>query len=99
VGQEWANDVRIVLFIVLAAQVQFVDSLERKIRASVKLNASPRHVPEKILVVDEIPRTRSGKIVELAVRAAIHNEAIENLSAIANPESLEAFRGRAELAN
>jgi acetoacetyl-CoA synthetase len=99
VGQVWAHDVRIVLFIVLAAQVQFVDSLERKIRATVKLNASPRHVPEKILVVDEIPRTRSGKIVELAVRAAIHNEAIENLSAIANPESLEAFRGRAELAN
>ena len=99
VGQEWANDVRVVLFIVLAAQVQFVDSLEQKIRATVKLNASPRHVPEKILVVDEIPRTRSGKIVELAVRAAIHNEAIENLSAIANPESLDGLRGRAELAN
>ncbi len=97
VGQRWEDDVRVVLFVVLAAGVQLDDALTTRIRKVIRDNTTPRHVPAKVLAVAEIPRTRSGKIVELAVRSIIHGEAVKNTDALANPEALEHFRDRAEL--
>jgi acetoacetyl-CoA synthetase len=98
VGQRWQNDVRIVLFVVLAAAVSLDDALKTKIAAHIRNAASPRHVPAVILEVPEIPRTLSGKPVELAVRAIIHGDAIDNTEAIANPNALDHFKNRPELA-
>jgi acetoacetyl-CoA synthetase len=97
VAQSWENDVRVVLFVVLAADVQLTAELQQHIGATIRRNASPRHVPAVILEVPEIPRTRSGKVVELAVRAVVNGDTVANLEAIANPQALEAFRDRAEL--
>jgi acetoacetyl-CoA synthetase len=97
VGQEWDGDVRIVLFVRLRAGAVLDKALEERIRARIRENASPRHVPARILAVDDIPRTRSGKIVELAVREAIHDRPVRNLEALANPQALGEFRGRPEL--
>ena len=97
IGQEHDNDVRIVLFVVLAGSTALDDALIRKIRTTIREKCSPRHVPAKILQVTEIPRTRSGKIVELAVREVVHNRPVKNLHALANPEALEQFRDRPEL--
>ena len=97
IGQQWENDVRVVLFVVLRPGVELTDALEEKIRDVIRTNASPRHVPAKILTVPDIPRTRSGKLVELAVRATVCGQAINNKDAIANPESLDYFRNRSEL--
>ena len=98
IGQEWEGDVRIVLFVVLREGLRLDASLEEQIRHRIRSNATPRHVPARILQVPEIPRTRSGKIVELAVRDVVHARPVSNLEALANPEALEHFRGRAELA-
>jgi acetoacetyl-CoA synthetase len=97
VGQQWEDDVRVVLFVVLRPGLELTEALEENIRDVIRTNASPRHVPAKILDVPDIPRTRSGKLVELAVRATVHGESINNTDAIANPESLEYFRNRPEL--
>ncbi len=97
IGQEWDNDVRIVLFVVLARSAILDEALVRKIRTTIREKCSPRHVPAKILEVTEIPRTRSGKIVELAVREVVHNRPVKNLHALANPEALGQFRDRPEL--
>ncbi len=97
IGQDWENDVRVVLFVVLREGLQLDEALERKIRQTVREQCTPRHVPARILQVPEIPRTKSGKIVELAVRAVVHGEAVQNIGALANPEALEHFRGRSEL--
>jgi acetoacetyl-CoA synthetase len=97
IGQEWQNDVRIVLFVLLAGSATLDDSLVSKIRSTIRKKCSPRHVPAKILQVSEIPRTRSGKIVELAVREIVHNRPVKNLQALANPDALEQFRNRPEL--
>jgi acetoacetyl-CoA synthetase len=97
VGQQWEDDVRVVLFVVLRPGLELTEALEENIRDVIRTNASPRHVPAKILDVPDIPRTRSGKLVELAVRARVHGESINNTDAIANPESLEYFRNRPEL--
>ena len=97
IGQEWDNDVRIVLFVVLAGSATLDDALIRKIRTTIREKCSPRHVPAKILQVTEIPRTRSGKIVELAVREVVHDRPVKNLHALANPEALEQYRNRPEL--
>jgi len=97
IGQEWDNDVRIVLFVVLAGSATLDDALIRKIRTTIREKCSPRHVPAKILQVTEIPRTRSGKIVELAVREVVHDRPVKNLHALANPEVLEQYRNRPEL--
>ena len=97
VGQRWDDDVRVVLFVVLRDGVELTDALVAKIRKLVRENTTPRHVPAKVLAVAEIPRTRSGKIVELAVRSVIHNEPVKNTDALANPEALEHFRNRDEL--
>ena len=97
VGQEWQNDIRIILFVKLSKDTCLDDELMHKIRTSIRENASPRHVPKIILQVPDIPRTISGKIVELAVREVIHNRQVKNLDAIANPEALEYFRNLPEL--
>ncbi|OGQ18298.1 MAG: acetoacetate--CoA ligase [Deltaproteobacteria bacterium RIFCSPHIGHO2_02_FULL_40_11] len=97
VSQKWKEDVRIILFVVLKEGHVLNQTLGDKIRSSLRENASPRHVPEKILVVKDIPYTMSGKKVELAVQNVIHNEPVRNKSAISNPESLEEFKNREEL--
>jgi acetoacetyl-CoA synthetase len=97
VAQEWGDDTRIVLFVRLQPGATLDAALERRIRDAIKTRASPRHVPAKILAVSDIPRTMNGKIVELAVREAIHGRPIGNLDALANPEALVQFVGRREL--
>jgi len=98
VGQNWQGDVRIVLFVVLRKGVVLDESLKNRIAKRIREGASPRHVPAKILAVPDIPRTRSGKIVELAVRKTIHGQEVANIHALANPNALQAFKGREELA-
>ncbi|MCG8467265.1 MAG: acetoacetate--CoA ligase [Gemmatimonadetes bacterium] len=97
IGQPWDNDTRVVLFVRLADGASLDAALEARIRAAVRENASPRHVPARILEVADIPRTKSGKIVELAVRAVVLGEPVKNLEALANPEALELFENRSEL--
>ncbi len=97
VGQRWQGDVRIVLFVVLAETVSLDISLRKRIAVHIRNAASPRHVPAIILDVPEIPRTLSGKPVELAVRAILHGEPVENADSIANPHTLAYFRDRPEL--
>ena len=97
IGQQWEGDVRIVLFVVLREGVTLDEALEGKIRSRIRANATPRHVPARIVQVTDIPRTRSGKITELAVRDVVHGRAVKNKEALANPEALEQFAGRAEL--
>ncbi len=97
VGQDWKDDTRVVLFVVLRDDVLLNEAMEKRIRSIIREHATPRHVPAKILAVRAIPRTISGKIVELAVRSVIHGESVKNTDALANPEALEYFRGRPEL--
>ena len=98
VGQDWTGDVRVVLFVRLREGASLDDALQTSIREVIRANATPRHVPAKILAVNDIPRTKSGKIVELAVREVIHGRPVKNVDALANPEALEQFRNRPELA-
>ncbi|MFQ5731714.1 MAG: acetoacetate--CoA ligase, partial [Planctomycetaceae bacterium] len=97
VGQEWEDDVRIVLFVVLRNGIELDDALREAIKRRIRTGASPRHVPAKIVAVPDIPRTRSGKIVELAVREVVHNRPVKNRHALANPEALRHFADRPEL--
>ena len=97
VGQEWGGDTRVVLFVRLQPGATLDAELERRLRDTIKSLASPRHVPAKILAVADIPRTMNGKIVELAVREAIHGRPVGNRDALANPEALEYFVDRPEL--
>ena len=98
IGQEWDDDVRIVLFVVLAEGVTLDDELRDRIKAQIRGGASPRHVPAIIAQVSDIPRTKSGKITELAVRDVVHGRDVKNKEALANPEALEHFRDVPELA-
>ncbi|WP_166362447.1 acetoacetate--CoA ligase [Pseudomonas akapageensis] len=98
IGQQWQNDVRVVLFVRLREGITLDDALQERIRHVIRANTTPRHVPAKILAVNDIPRTISGKIVELAVRNMVHGLPVKNTDALANPEALEQFRDRAELA-
>ena len=98
IGQQWEGDVRVVLFVKLKEGVALDEPLAAKIKQRIRANTTPRHVPAKILQVADIPRTKSGKIVELAVREVVHGRPVQNLEALANPEALEHFRERAELA-
>jgi acetoacetyl-CoA synthetase len=98
IGQQWQGDVRVVLFVRLRDGVKLDEALEQQIRQVIRANTTPRHVPAKILAVTDIPRTISGKVVELAVRNVVHGEVVKNTDALANPEALEQFRGRPELA-
>ncbi len=97
VGQQWEGDERVVLFVRLLPGHVLSDDLVERIRRALRAQASPRHVPAKVLQTADIPRTRSGKIVELAVRDAIHGRTAVNLDALANPEALDHFRNRVEL--
>lgn len=98
VGQPWDNDTRIVLFVKMAAGHELDDELRQRIRTKIRTEVTPRHVPAVIAAVGDIPRTRSGKITELAVRDVIVGRPIANVEALANPEALEEFRDRPELA-
>ena len=97
VGQSWQDDERIVLFVKLREGIELTDTLRNEIKQTIRANATPRHVPSVILQTADIPRTISGKIVELAVRQVIHGETVKNTDALANPEALELFKNRAEL--
>jgi acetoacetyl-CoA synthetase len=98
VGQDWQDDVRVVLFVRLRPDAALDESLERRIRDEIRRNTTPRHVPARIVAVPDIPRTISGKLVELAVRNVIHGLPVKNTDALANPESLAHFANRPELA-
>ncbi|HET7716304.1 MAG TPA: acetoacetate--CoA ligase [Bauldia sp.] len=97
IGQDWDNDVRILLFVRLKEGVALDDALTARIKQVIRIGASPRHVPAKIIAVADIPRTKSNKIVELAVREIVHGRPVKNREALANPEALELFRDLAEL--
>tara|TARA_B100000427_G_scaffold91064_1_gene75201 strand:- start:1664 stop:3619 length:1956 start_codon:yes stop_codon:yes gene_type:complete len=99
VGQSWDNDVRIVLFVVLNKNFVLDENLITKIKKNIKIDASPRHVPSKIFVVSDIPRTKNGKIVELAVKNIIEGKKIKNIEALANPEILKEYKNIIELKN
>jgi acetoacetyl-CoA synthetase len=99
IGQDWEDDVRVVLFVKLREGLQLDDTLVASIKKRIRDNTTPRHVPAKVLQVGDIPRTKSGKIVELAVRSLVHGQPVKNLEALANPEALEHFRDRRELAD
>jgi acetoacetyl-CoA synthetase len=97
IGQDWDNDVRVVLFVRLRPGTELDAALEHRIRDVIRGNTTPRHVPAKIVAVPDIPRTISGKIVELAVREVVHGRPVKNTDALANPGALEHFRDRPEL--
>src|SRR5882724_219404 len=97
IGQDWDNDVRVVLFVRLRENLMLDATLIKKIKDQIRANATPRHVPAKVVQVADIPRTKSGKIVELAVRNVVHGNPVKNVEALANPEALEHFRGIVEL--
>jgi acetoacetyl-CoA synthetase len=97
IGQDWQGDVRIVLFVRLAPGIGFDVAIADRIKAKIRAGASPRHVPAKIIPVQDIPRTKSGKITELAVRDIVHGRPVKNREALANPEALELYRDIAEL--
>jgi acetoacetyl-CoA synthetase len=92
VGQKWKDDIRIILFVVVKKKFHLDKELEKKIRYNIRSSASPRHVPNKVIEVEDIPRTINGKKVEIAVSRLIHNETVENKDALANPESLQNFK-------
>lgn len=97
IGQDWGGDVRVVLFVVMNHGKVLDEALIHRIKAAIRSGASPRHVPAKILEVPDIPRTRSGKITELAVRDVVHGRAVKNQEALANAEALSHFANRWEL--
>ena len=97
VGQSWENDIRIILFIVLKKQMVLNDKLKNNLRSKIRKYASPRHVPSKIIEVSSIPRTKNGKVVELAVKNTIEGNKINNIQALANPEVLNEYKNLKEL--
>jgi acetoacetyl-CoA synthetase len=97
IGQPWQDDVRVVLFVRLREGEHLDAALEQEIRTTIRNNTSPRHVPSKIIQVTDIPRTLTGKIVELAVRSVVEGRPVKNMDALANPEALELFRDLPEL--
>jgi acetoacetyl-CoA synthetase len=97
IGQKWHGDERIVLFVKLRDGLQLEHGVGDRIRDQIRKNTTPRHVPARIVQVSEIPRTKSGKIVELAVREVVHGRPVKNREALANPEVLEQYANRSEL--
>jgi acetoacetyl-CoA synthetase len=95
--RRWDNDVRIVLFVRLREDAELDEALINRIRQQVRQGASPRHVPAKIVRVADIPRTKSGKITELAVRDVVHGRVVKNKEALANPEALDLYKDLVEL--
>ena len=99
IGQRWDGDERVVLFVRLRDGLTLGPDLEARIRQRIRENSSPRHVPARIVQVTDIPRTKSGKLVELAVRDVVHGRDVRNRDALANPEALDQFQNRPELAS
>ena len=99
IGQEWKNDVRVVLFVKMREGQELTDSLIQEIKLGIRTECTPRHVPAKILEVGDIPRTKSGKIVEISVRDIVHGLEIKNKESLANPEALEFFKNREEISS
>ena len=97
IGQSWKNDIRIILFVILNNGYKLTDEIKNKIKGTIRSNASPRHVPSKIISIAEIPKTKNGKLVELAVKQTVEGEKIKNLEALANPDSLNQFKNIREL--
>jgi acetoacetyl-CoA synthetase len=97
IGQDWERDVRVVLFVRLRDGLKLDEALVNKIKRQIRTNATQRHVPAKICQVADIPRTKSGKIVELAVRNVVHGRPVKNREALANPEALALFEDLPEL--
>ena len=97
IGQEWKNDVRVVLFVKMRERQELTDDLIKEIKSVIRRECTPRHVPAKILEVGDIPRTKSGKIVEISVRDIVHGRNIKNKESLANPEALEFFKNREEI--
>ncbi len=97
IGQQWEGDVRVILFVRTAEGVSLTDELIAEVKAKIRTGASPRHVPAKIIAVADIPRTKSGKITELAVRDIVHAREVKNREALANAEALDLFKDLAEL--
>lgn len=99
VGQDWDNDVRVILFVKLREGHELTDELLKRIKTTIRQNTTPRHVPAKVISVEDIPYTISGKKVELAVRKVIHDQAVKNKDALANPEALDLYKELPELAS
>ncbi|WP_298717633.1 acetoacetate--CoA ligase [uncultured Oceanisphaera sp.] len=97
IGQSWQDDVRVVLFVVLKPGYRLDTALEQEIRQTIRSNTTPRHVPSKIIQVADIPRTRTGKLVELAIRSTVEGQQVKNLDALANPEALALYRDLPQL--
>ena len=97
IGQSWDNDIRIILFVIMNQNYQINNELIKRLKTQIRTNASPRHVPSKIINVNDIPRTKNGKIVELAVKNIIEGNEIKNKEALANPETLNEFKNITEL--
>lgn len=97
IGQDIGDDVRVVLFVTLADGSELTEALVSSIKAAIRAGSSPRHVPALVLAVEDIPRTKSGKITELAVRDVVHGRSVKNTDSLANPEALDHFRDRPEL--
>ena len=97
IGQSWDNDIRIILFVIMNQNYQINNELIKRLKTQIRINASPRHVPSKIINVNDIPRTKNGKIVELAVKNIIEGNEIKNKEALANPETLNEFKNINEL--
>ncbi|HJM61579.1 MAG TPA: acetoacetate--CoA ligase, partial [Alphaproteobacteria bacterium] len=97
ISQDWDGDVRVVLFVKLRDGLTLDDDMVAEIRARIREGCTPRHVPAKVLQVADIPRTKSGKIVELAVREVVHGRTIKNIEALDNPQALDLYRDRVDL--
>jgi acetoacetyl-CoA synthetase len=97
IGQETGDDVRVVLFVTLQAGTDLTEGLVREIKTAIRVGSSPRHVPAVVLAVNDIPRTKSGKITELAVRDVVHGREVKNTDSLANPEALDCFRDLSDL--
>jgi acetoacetyl-CoA synthetase len=97
IGQDWKNDIRVILFVQMAPDFELTEELKQKIRKTVRANASPRHVPAKIIAVPDIPYTLNMKKVELAVKKVIQNKPVTNKDALKNPEALDYYAGIPEL--
>jgi len=99
VGQNWQDDVRVILFVTLAPNLTLDDGMISEIKSKIRSECSPRHTPAKVIAVNDLPRTRSGKISELAVRDVIHDRPIKNTEALANPDMLDHYKDLPELKN
>jgi len=97
IGQNWDNDVRVILFVVLNDGVKLTEELEKRIKTTIRKNTTPRHVPAKVIPVADIPYTISGKKVELAVRKVVEGREVTNKDALANPQALDCFKNLPQL--